>query len=409
MPMEIDEEELQRILDQGSAYGPADDAEAFRRTLGPGDFEGDMPKGTRVNIEPEVSVPPRRVIQPRAAVPEAPAEKVVQVPGSPADDFELAAAKQEDRMARSREAFERGTRQLIGGLTQTKVVDSTPGPVDAVAQLYARRKAKDDTSAKAEAGRLGAAKLNYDTKENARKAAEDKARDERDFAYRQKHDTESLAQSKDSADATRALTGASLGIRRDEVETKKGEKADKVAAGAIPLFNGTLQTPPGLSDTERNQARNQAGLWNAADEATDQLQKALEAYVASPGAETAQNITALLGNASTALNTAYGQGAMAEAEARRMADTLGADIRSLGGITALFDKAMGNPDAGKLLLTKIKTARAGNRATALARLRSSGEFSEGAGAAPQAAARPTATSSDGKKVEWDGSAWVPVQ
>lgn len=233
MPIDIDDEELQRILDQGSAYGPADDAEAFRRTLGPGDFEGDMPKGTRVSIEPEVSVPPRRVIQPRAAVPEVPAEKVVQVSGSPTDDFELAAAKQEDRMARSREAFERGTRQLIGGLTQTKAIDSTPGPVDAVAQLYTRRKAKDATHAQNEAGRLGAAKLNYDTKENARKAALDEQRRKEDLDERAK-DNE---RSERGIDATTKNTAAMMGMRVNEAKLGHEEHAAKSTADLRREFN----------------------------------------------------------------------------------------------------------------------------------------------------------------------------
>lgn len=413
------DEELRRIMDAGSASAePGELAELRAQLAAQPDTSGDMPKGTRVAFDEdlEVSAPVRKPITPRAAAPlVAETPKTVDLSAESPDDMELAAARVEDRMARSKEAFERGSRQLVAGLTRTDAVQSTPGPMDAVKSLYARRKDADARTHQQNQERAAAGKIDFDTKESARKAALDQTR----YDEGRKTDAEKEAWRREEAarDNTRSAEGnasrdrntnAILGLRMDEAATKKTDRGDRAAAGAIPLFGGTLQTPPGLSDTERNQARTQAGLWNAADEATGQLEDALKAYVASPGPETAQNITALLGSASTALNTAYGQGAMAEAEARRMADTLGADIRSIGGIKALFDRAMGNPDAGHLLLSKIKTARAGNRATALARLKTSGAFSEGGASAPQAA-RPTATSPDGQKVEWDGSAWVPVR
>lgn len=181
----IDEEELRRILDEGSSYGPADQADEFRRRLEPGEVEGDLPLGTRVQLPVEVAAPaPSRV----PIIP-----KVLDLTQQNPDDIELAAAKVEDRHARSREAFERGTRQLIGGLTRTEALPSTPGPVDAVQQLYARRKAQDATRAQAEQARLGATKFNFEQQEAARKAAEDKDRDTRDFTYKSDADKAAAA------------------------------------------------------------------------------------------------------------------------------------------------------------------------------------------------------------------------
>ncbi len=220
---DVDEEELRRIMDEA----------ATRAT----DTSGDMPVGTAVNFEPEVAAPPTRM-------PLGP--KVVQVPGArnaadtmtmAPDDLELAAAKVEDRQARSREAFERGTRQLIGGLTRTEPVASQPAVTDAVRQLYARRSQKDAAHNQGEQLRLGAAKVDFERAEAARKAAEGKATDERDFTYRQKHDADVLAQQKDSADANRALTGAGLGIAQRKEAREVGDQPAKASNELRKEFN----------------------------------------------------------------------------------------------------------------------------------------------------------------------------
>ena len=426
------EEELMKILagggqqDEGdvlaaiNARTPSDasiaEAAENERLAAQGRLPGDMPRGTKVVFSMDA---PMDVAAPEPTrTPIAP--KVVDLTQESPDDLEMAYASAQDRKARQRDAFERGSRQLVAGLTRTNVVESNKRPVDAVSMLMARRKERGAVEQRNEQNRLGAAKFNYEQADGARKEAlrlSQRDEDKKTAADNEKWRREEAARDNERGErgiaATERLAGANFGLRRDDAETKKTERGDRIAAGAIPLFDGTLQTPPGLNDTERNRAREQAGLWNAADEATGQLEGALQAYVARPSAETAQNITALLGGASTALNTAYGQGAMAEAEAKRMADTLGADIRSLGGMTALFDRAMGNPEAGKLLLTKIKTARSGNRAVALARLRTSGQFAQGGGdaqSAQGAPARKTATNpKTGEKIEWNGKEWVPVR
>lgn len=198
--MDIDEEELRRILDEGSASAqPADLAELRAKLAMQPDTSGDMPRGTQVNLPMGAAAP----VSAATRMPIVP--KVVQVPGNPAepDDMELAAAKVEDRTARSREAFERGTRQLIGGLTRTEALPSTPGPVDAVQQLYARRKERDAAHAQNEQARMGAARLNFEQAEAQRKAAEEKAMrelglktDAEKEAYRRKHEGEVFEESK---------------------------------------------------------------------------------------------------------------------------------------------------------------------------------------------------------------------
>ena len=87
--------------------------------LGAGMTDGmgeDLPRGTKVVYAPDLEVKaPESAAQRTPIIP-----KVVDVPGTPADDFELAAARVEDRQARAREAFERGSRELVAGLTRTQ-------------------------------------------------------------------------------------------------------------------------------------------------------------------------------------------------------------------------------------------------------------------------------------------------
>lgn len=137
-PYEDMDEELRRILDEGSASAQPAELAEFRASIPPEPMGSELPRGTKVvfaDYQPEaVTPPPSRVpIQP----------KVLDVSNEPMDDFELAAAKAEDRQARAREAMERGTRQLIGGLTRTEALPSTPGPTDAVEKLLARRRERD--------------------------------------------------------------------------------------------------------------------------------------------------------------------------------------------------------------------------------------------------------------------------
>lgn len=419
--LELDEEELQRLLDEGSASGQPMELANFRADIaqqGAGMTESggeDLPHGTKVNLPMDVAAPaPSRV-------PITP--KVVDLTQEPPDDLEMAYASAQDRKARAAEAFERGSRQLVAGLTRTPVVASTMGPTDAVAKLMAMRKQKGEDAQRNESNRLGAAKFNYEQKTEAQKQAEQKARDARDFAekekefkYRQEHDTAALAQSKDNADATRALAGAGLGLRRDEAKVKADERADKDAASSIPFLNGTLKLKPGLSDTERNQARTKAGDWNAADAAVANFQNELESYARNPSVESKGKVTAALRTASSAFNSAIGGGAMSKDEAEAMSQAMGADILSPTGITAIAESVFGGDPAkaAATISSRVRAARQANKAAALGKLRSSGDYVEGGGSAPatpEAPARKTATGKNGEKYELsaDGKSWELVK
>lgn len=384
--LELDEEELQRLLDEGSASGQPMELANFRADLaqqgaGMTDSGGvDLPRGTKVSLPMDVAAPaPSRVpITPKA----------VDLTQEPPDDLEMAYASAQDRKARAAEAFERGSRQLVAGLTRTPVVASTMGPTDAVAKLMALRKQRGEDAQRNEQNRLGAAKFNYEQKTEAQKAAEQKARDERDFAekekefkYRQENDALNRDASDRRAAAQDRMTATGLGIRLDDAARKKKEDEDKTAASDIPFLNGTLKLKPGLSDTERNQARTKAGDWNAADAAVGNFQSTLEEYARNPSVENKGKVTAALRTASSAFNSAIGGGAMSADEARAMSEAMGADILSPTGITAIAESVFGGDPAkaSATISSRVRAARQANKAAALGKLRASGDYIEGGG------------------------------
>lgn len=327
-------------------------------------------------------------------------QKVVDLRGQPLDDVELAFARAQDRKARQREAFERGSRELVAGITRTEVQPIIKQAQDAEARLLAKRREADALRLQDNAQRLQAARFDYETKSAAQRAAEAKAlrqenltREERirqeNIAREEKRRQEDLEERRiDNQRAERfglanlAATQAGLGLRKGEAEEKAKKAAQEAAAGEMPLFGQRFTATPGLSDSERSKAREITGLWNAADTATGELEKAMQAYVMKPGPTTAAMVRATLAGAQTSLNAAFGQGAMAEAEAARMTETLGADLFSPAGVAAVFESIQGDSKAGALLLTKLRTARQANRAAAKGRLSAYGTVA--GGAAPKA-------------------------
>lgn len=332
----------------------------------------DMPAGTKVNFAPDAGVPAsgaeRMPIVPR----------VVDLTNQSPDDLEMAYARQQDREARAREAFERGARELVAGITRTQVAPTFQQPTDAVSSLLAARKTRAEDAQRNEANRLNAAKFNFERSEAARKEAEAKAKDERDFAYRQQHDTATLEQQAKNAEATRALAGAGLGLRKQEAERKTKEEADKEAAGVVPFVGGTLKMTPGLSDSERSKARDYASSWNAAITNVDGVRSALDSYLAKPTIEGKGVVESQLVGALTALNVAYKQGAMADTEARRLSSAMGVDLTSPQGIAAAVSSWLsGDPgEAGRILKAKIDTLRSASRKAAIESLRPYGGFEE---------------------------------
>lgn len=382
------DEELRRIYDEGSASAmPAELAE-LRAQIPPEPMGEELPKGTKV-VFAEQDLPV--AAHPPSRTPITP--KVIDLTNEPMDDMEMAAARLEDRQARSREALERGTRQLIGGLTRTEALPSTPGPTDAVAQLLAKRREREAQRQHENQQRLGAAKVDFDRQEAARKAAlheqergEDKKTAAENEAWRREEATRDNERSERGIDATRELARSNYALRRDEAAAKKEERDEKRGA-TIPVMGGTLTPAPGLGDSERSKAREVAGLWNAADESVANFQAALEDFARNPSIESKGRVTAALRTASSAFNSAIGGGAMSQDEALAMSQALGADLLTPTGIQALAQSVFG--DDGKAAATisnRVRAARQANRAAALGRLKTYGTFSEGGASAPMAAA-----------------------
>ena len=73
--------------------------------------------------------------------------------------------------------MERGSRELVAGLTRTAVQPVTQRPVDAVVQFYTQQKAKQEAAQRAE-------QTNYQRSEDARKTALDAQRRKEDLGER---------------------------------------------------------------------------------------------------------------------------------------------------------------------------------------------------------------------------------
>lgn len=235
---DIEEELRQMMMGTGDQPDLALDVGAEKARLaelGAGMTEGmgeDLPRGTKVNFAPELEVK-----APESAATRMPiVPKVVDLTEQPKDDMELAMARAEDRAARKREAFERGSRELVGGLTRTQAAPTFKQPQDAEAKLLGLRERKSQDAQRNESNRLAGAKFNFDAREAARKAAIDAERDKRDFEYRRAEGDENqelrrqgIDASNANAAAMRALAGAQFVLRKEEVaEKKKGQAADNL-------------------------------------------------------------------------------------------------------------------------------------------------------------------------------------
>lgn len=408
------DEEIRRVLDQGSAAPTEADELAMLRAdlakqganMTPSMGE-EMPKGTKVVFADETQTP----VTPQSAAARQPIiPKVVDLTKQPMDDFEMAYAKRADMEARAREAFERGSRELVAGLTRTPVASTFEQQKDAVARLLAKRKDKDAALERTNAQRLNAAKFDYDQRSEAEKKAME--------AQRRKEDLEERAKDNERADrgieATNRLAQSNFGLRKDDADAKKQEREDKMAAGTVPFVGGTLTMKPGLDGSERSKARDYASSWNAAITNVDGVRDALGSYLQKPSIENKGAVESQLVGALTALNVAYKQGAMADTEARRLSAAMGVDLTNPAGIAAAVSSLFtGDPgEAGRILKVKIDTLRNASRKAAVEAMRPYGDFSDGDGAgggsAPGApSARPIAVNPQtGEKLEWNGKEWV---
>lgn len=132
------------------AFQTEDSEEEFLRLVLAGQAGADDFEGRTFDVTDK---PPRRPLDVLPSmegrtfkVTDEPAEKVVQVPG-PMTDLEMAYAKEQERAARRRMAMERGSRELVAGLTRTQPTSILSQPSQAVAQLLAKRKDADARAA----------------------------------------------------------------------------------------------------------------------------------------------------------------------------------------------------------------------------------------------------------------------
>ncbi len=248
------DEELRRILDEGSASAqPAELADLRSQLAQQPDTSGDLPAGTKVEFTPEVAAPPTRT--PLVPPMQLPA-KVVQVPAQSPDDMELAAAKVEDRTARSREALERGTRQIIGGLTRTDPVASQPAAVDAVKELYARRRQKDQDALRGAEAANNAAR----TKAYLDSTAAAGPRSDRKLTLEE----QALKAREDAAKAKADETGAHFEETRRHNKATEGigwTNANKPAGGAMGAKDENGKTIPERRQELRENALKPRAGW----------------------------------------------------------------------------------------------------------------------------------------------------
>lgn len=224
-PLEEEEDELAGLMD------------LEREAIEQGALGSNLPLGTKVEFAPDSAMQPESAAERMPIVP-----KVVQVPGG-MDDVELAAAQLEDRRARAREAFERGGRQMVAGLTRTQEQPIFQQGKDAVARLLAKRKEAAAQAQLAEQNRLGAAKLNYDKEQDRRRTethATERAQDleerEKDNARAEKGQmvTQDLARSNYALAAGAAGRAAAVEERAAKAEVPKAAAELRKEYNALP-------------------------------------------------------------------------------------------------------------------------------------------------------------------------------
>ena len=317
----------------------------------------------------------------RAAPLKAPAQAAPAAPQGP--DMDLRGAGLADADTIERNGRLAAGRQLIAGLTRTAPVESPASPADAVRQLYARR-AQEKNNALQERYASNAAERNAANLEIARVNMENaKTKAERDaalFEYNKLRNARTDDRADKSLEATTNAKQEELRLREEELARKKAagisgaaaKAAEKEAGSAVDFYGGLkLKIPPGLGDTDARKVREKASMASATLSGMDGLEKAIGEYVANPGLESKNNISSQVQVVATAMNAALGQGAMSGDEKRAISEALGADVLTPTGAAAVIDSLRGEDPqkAGRLLLSRIRSAKKSFRDTALAGLR----------------------------------------
>lgn len=349
-----------------------------------------------------VAAPQRKPLSPKpvpqvgyGAPPDAPPATANNVKMPAAPTMAPRAALSDEDMARSadadsrmRRALEVAGRQMVEGLSTrkydgpvlTEVTDETGKLQSRKDKLHAEALRKLETDRNQfNADRSYGLAVDKDKADRERQAKED------EWRKSEKDQDQEIA--KANNEALMGFRGLTAGLAVKESKRKDAEKADKDAARDVKFDKGVLTLKPGLSDTDTNRAREKVSLWNAALTGMDDLEKHLLSIVADPSRASEADLRGRVGTVSTALNTAQGQGAMSEGEGKRIADTLGADLRSAKGVEAVIASLMGkNPaEAAKVLLASLRGAKDGARKMAISSLSTWGDYAEGksASTAPQ--------------------------
>lgn len=154
--------------------------------------------------------------------------------------------------------------------------------------------------------------------------------------------------------------------RRDKDEDRKA------LGGGIPFAGGELKyTGQGTPrEDDRREAQKVASGYGAAIAGMDDLAGRLDDFAKNPSPETKAAMNSAAQITAGHLNSAYGQGAMSQDEAKNMAATLGANFDPVSGFQFVAEKIVGDdPAAAHTLLRRLKAARQNAKASALAKAR----------------------------------------
>ncbi len=230
--------------------------------------------------------------------------------------------------------------------------------------------------------------------EEAMRAAADRGTRRSDIEERRLELTEERGKSKDALEREKiAARAAGAKAKADAKEAKEAAKAEGLV---IPYYGGVDLQPrsSAIRDTDASRAREIASRASATLGGMDDLESAISDYVARPGLETKNSVGSKVQIVATAMNVALDQGAMSDSEKNAINEALGANVLTPSGVAAVVESLTGSDpaQAGKLLLSRLRSAKSAFQNAAAAKLRAYGYE------VPKAGAQPSAPSGGGGAV-----------
>lgn len=271
--------------------------------------------------------------------------------------------------------------------------------------------------------------------DNARADAEAKRKAEEAAAKAKRGEDATATEAAEVEGAKRALlnspAGKSMGLTPEDladVKTRKGLEPFLRVMGmrgprgagkpppnpennSIPFMGGTLRPRAGTTPTKEDRKKVQeiSSLFGGTFEGMDSLEGALREYATHPSAETKRTVESQVQGVATVLNSAYGQGAMAENEAKNIKEALGADLISPTGVQALVQSIFGDDgEAAHTLLTRLKAARQVTERVARGKLRAY-NYELGGGTEEPSPGAPSPTPSGRGKLTPGGKSFARKQ